>query len=90
LSEASNITVEIQIQAPSEISSSQTRIVADLFEADLHQAAMGAAKAKFYFCRAGRRARHGEARRVLSLLADGQQKAIESVQRLRTGAGGAL
>ena len=55
------------------------------FEDDLHQAAMFASQSRLHLCRALKTARSTRARRVLDLLISGQQQAVESVQRLRTG-----
>lgn len=63
---------------------------ADLLEDDLHRAAMFASQSRLHLCRAVRTARNTKARRVLNLLIDGQQQAIDSLQRLRTGGAGAL
>jgi hypothetical protein len=83
-------TPEPQFQPPSVIPFPEKTGSDDPFEDDLHQAAMGAAQAKLFFCRARRTARNAEASRVLGRLIDGQEQAIASVQRLRTGGEKAL
>jgi len=57
---------------------------------DLHRAAKFAGQSKFFLDQALRTARNGRVRRVLGTLIDAQQAAVESLERLKSGAAGAL
>jgi len=57
---------------------------------DLHRAAVFVAQSQLCLCRAQRSARNGRARRILGTLIDAQQAAVESLERLKSGAAGAL
>ena len=57
---------------------------------DLHRAALFVVQSQLCLCRAQRSARNGRVRRILAVLIDAQEVAVSSLERLRSGALGAL
>jgi hypothetical protein len=83
LSEHRNTIAEAQFQEPSVIPFLQPSQSTE--GDDLHLGVMHLAQAKLHFCRELQKRRKGEIRRILTMLIDGQDHAMQSVQHIRNG-----